>query len=203
MLAAPQPAGAHRLDEYLQATRLGLSRDRIQIDIDLTPGVDVASSVRQTIDLNHDGAISSIEERVYASAVVDQLVLLVDGHLMRPSLEQHRFPTIGQLSDGTGTIQLAASVTSSALPGAHRLSFRNSHRPDIGAYLVNALAPESDAIVIGAQRRDPLQRGLELEFAVEGSSLVISRPAALLSATSALTLLAIIVRRRAVRAGSS
>ena len=38
VLLMPLPAGAHRLDEYLQATRVGIERDRVSIDIDLTPG---------------------------------------------------------------------------------------------------------------------------------------------------------------------
>ena len=36
-LATPAPAGAHRLDEYLQATRVSIDLDRVGLEIDLTP----------------------------------------------------------------------------------------------------------------------------------------------------------------------
>jgi hypothetical protein len=35
-LWAAAPASAHRLDEYLQATRIGVSQGRIDLEIDLT-----------------------------------------------------------------------------------------------------------------------------------------------------------------------
>ena len=36
---------AHRLDEYLQATRISVATNRIDLSIDLTPGVAVAAAV--------------------------------------------------------------------------------------------------------------------------------------------------------------
>ena len=42
IMLAVAPASAHRVDEYLQATRLAIGVNRINIEIDLTPGVDIA-----------------------------------------------------------------------------------------------------------------------------------------------------------------
>jgi hypothetical protein len=36
-------AGAHRLDEYLQATRISIGANRIVLQMDLTPGMEVAA----------------------------------------------------------------------------------------------------------------------------------------------------------------
>ena len=44
------PAQAHRLDEYLQATRIDISSNRVDLEMDLTPGVDVASVVLPLMD---------------------------------------------------------------------------------------------------------------------------------------------------------
>ena len=43
-LCAAAPAGAHRLDEYLQATRIGVSQNRIDLEIDLTAGAAIAAA---------------------------------------------------------------------------------------------------------------------------------------------------------------
>ena len=42
-LATLPPAAAHRLDEYLQATRLSIDIDRVDLEIDLTAGSAMAS----------------------------------------------------------------------------------------------------------------------------------------------------------------
>src|SRR4051812_3412896 len=50
-------ASAHRLDQYLQATRLSLAADQVGVEIDLTPGVEVAPAVFALINTDHDGRI--------------------------------------------------------------------------------------------------------------------------------------------------
>ena len=52
------PAGAHRLDEYLQATALALEKGRIQVEMRLAPGVEVFPVVFADIDRNGDGVAS-------------------------------------------------------------------------------------------------------------------------------------------------
>ena len=44
-LATVPPAGAHRLDEYLQATRLPIDIEHVDLEIDLTAGAALASNV--------------------------------------------------------------------------------------------------------------------------------------------------------------
>ena len=43
-LAMRADTAAHRLDEYLQATRLSLARNQITLEIDLTPGANIAAA---------------------------------------------------------------------------------------------------------------------------------------------------------------
>src|ERR1700755_1751481 len=75
VLAAPRRAEAHRLDEYLQQTLLELKPDRVIAHVSLTPGVEVAAEVLTTIDTNHDGVVSDIEQSTYADAVQRDLTL--------------------------------------------------------------------------------------------------------------------------------
>ena len=78
-LATIYPAAAHRLDEYLQATRLEINIGRVDVEMDLTPGISVASKVFQWIDTNGDGRISREEGEAYARAVLGSAVLKADG----------------------------------------------------------------------------------------------------------------------------
>ena len=81
-LALAPVASAHRLDEYLQAARVGIARDRIDVELDLTPGVAVASRVVDAIDLDRDGSVSAGEKAAYAGHVA-RAVTIMSAHLGR------------------------------------------------------------------------------------------------------------------------
>ena len=66
LLLLATEALAHRLDEYLQATRVSVATNRINLSIDLTPGVTVADQVLAVIDKNVDGQVSKDEGNDYA-----------------------------------------------------------------------------------------------------------------------------------------
>jgi len=159
-------ASAHRIDEYLQAARLAIAPDRITLEMDLTPGVDVAPLIFALINTNHDGMISEAEARAYASQLLKEIVLDLDGHPQRLSLVRAQFPSFREMSEGVGTIRIEASAVCASGPGQHVLFYQNNHRNDISVYLVNALLPASRNIEITGQRRDPLQRGIQLRFTV-------------------------------------
>ena len=166
-LAAVPPAGAHRLDEYLQATRLAIGLERVDLEIDLTPGVAVASKVVSWIDTNGDGEISSAEGEVYARQMLGSVTLSVDGLPVPIVLVETRFPQLQDMSLRVGTIQLRATAMLPATgPGRHRVSFLNTHRPELSVYLVNALVPASSRIRIGDQRRDRAQHRLTLDYTI-------------------------------------
>src|SRR5262245_61337231 len=68
-------ASAHRLDEYLQAARIGIDPGRVQLELDLTPGVAVAGKVIGDIDRDRDGVLSADEKRAYAAQVFGALAM--------------------------------------------------------------------------------------------------------------------------------
>jgi hypothetical protein len=193
-LERPVPAGAHRLDEYLQATRLSIDIDRVSLDIDLTPGVSVASRVFGWMDTNRDGEISTTESEAYARRILSAVVLSVDGRAVPVTFVDSRFPDARDMTAGVGTIRLrAASKIPPASAGRHQLAYVNDYRPEMSVYLVNALVPSDPHIRIADQRRDRSQHRLTLDYDVTTHS-VSSRTSWLLAGLAAIGLLA--VRRR-------
>jgi nickel/cobalt transporter (NicO) family protein len=170
-LALPSVADAHRLDEYLQATRIDVSLDRVELDIDLTAGVGVAPDVWGLIDADRNGRISDAEGRSYADVVLKSLVLQIDGHPRPVALVSSRFPTFQEIASGSGPIRLEARAE---LPpttaGRHTLRYKNTHRRATSVYLVNTLVPSTSAITIASQRRDPRQTELVLTYDVAARS---------------------------------
>jgi hypothetical protein len=166
-LAWPVDLRAHRLDEYLQASRLSVARDRVSIDLDLTPGTAVAATVVRWIDTDGDGRISAGEQDRYARAVIAALTLSVDGATAPIRLLDAQFPDPADFGRGLGMIRLrATAAVPMAASGRHTLSYTNVHGSGTSVYLVNALVPEDPRLIIARQDRDPAQHRLTLDYAI-------------------------------------
>lgn len=167
-LAWAPSASAHRLDEYLQATRISIATDRVDLEIDLTPGAAIAEKVLAWIDTNGDGRISDAEVEAYAEEMLHSVRLKVDGRPASVELVKISFPEWSDVRLGVGMIRLRAAAKILAAPGQHVISFLNTHRPESSVYLVNALVPGNPRIQLGDPRRDYAQLGMTLDYMVSG-----------------------------------
>jgi hypothetical protein len=165
------PAMAHRLDEYLQASLLSLSPDRVQIQLDLTPGVAVLPLVMSAIDTDRDGTISEAERGAYASQVLRDLSLSADGETLQLRLVSRRFPELDELKQGLGVIRLEIAADLPPSRPNRRLNFENHHQSRIAAYLVNSLVPQDPSLRITAQSRNFLQSAYQVNYSQTGAPL--------------------------------
>jgi len=164
LLVVARSASAHRLDEYLQATRLSISSNEVGIELDLTPGVDIAPLIFALINTDHDGRISPSEAERYANQVVREIAIEIDGRRSQLGVLRYEFPSFQEMSAGEGTIRIYARAIWRGSAGAHYLVYQNNYKTDLGVYLVNVLRPGTPAIEITEQRRDRFQRGMNLAF---------------------------------------
>jgi hypothetical protein len=182
---------AHRLDEYLQAARLAIDPDRVELALDLTAGIAVAQKVLSEIDLDENGSISLAEARAYSDRVLRAIALDVDGIPLRVELVDSTFPTLESVRQGEGTARIQAVASMPRLAdGLHHLRYRNGYHSDIGVYLANALVPASDRVIVAAQRRDINQRDLVIEYMLSGQSTPTARRGLSIGVTGALILIA-------------
>ena len=160
---------AHRVDEYLQATTLLVSKGRLQLELRLAPGVAVVSTVLDSLDTNRDGAISDAEGRAYGARVLRNLTVMLDNEVVPLRLTSWRSGTVDEMQRGQGDMEL---VFAAALPGAssrRKLVVENSHRSAISTYLVNALVPEDRDIRIASQTRNYRQSVYEMVYEQAGT----------------------------------
>ena len=189
-IAAGVSISAHRKDEYLQAARIAVDPGRVQVDLDLTPGISVAENVLGAIDADRDGTLSPAETQAYAAKVLHDVTLDVDSHPLEPHVIDSIFPSVAAVRGGEGTIRvrLAASLPDLA-PGRHRLRYVNVHRADVGVYLANALVPANDRIAITGQTRDTDQRALHVDYELRrGAVHHVTRWSALAFGVAVITL---------------
>ena len=156
---------AHRRDEFLQAARLGVEPARVELELDLTPGIAVSDATIADIDRDRNGELSAEERGAYLGRVLAGAVLELDGRPLHVELVSSSFPDLDAVRHGEGMIRLHAAVAlAPQADGDHQLSFRNMDQRDGSVYLANALAPRSRRIVIAAQRRDQAQRELTIDY---------------------------------------
>jgi hypothetical protein len=161
---------AHRRDEYLQAARLGIEPGSVRIELDLTPGIALADAIIGDIDRDRDGRLTADEQHDYAARALEALHVEVDGLGLSVQLAASRFPDLDAMRRGEGVIQITSSVPVQPLSaGSHQLLFRNGHHPESSVYLANALVPDSDRVAVRAQRRDPDQRELTIDYSLSAA----------------------------------
>jgi hypothetical protein len=168
-LAASIGVSAHRLDECLQAARILIEPDHVELELDLTPGSAVADAIIADIDRDRDGSLSPGERDAYVARILDDVRLAVDDRPLDLKTADATFSEVEAFRSGEGTIRVRAGAV---LPrndaGAHRLFFRNSHRRDVSVYLANALVPASARIGVTAQRHTAEQQDLMIDYVVRG-----------------------------------
>jgi hypothetical protein len=191
---------AHRRDEYLQAARLAIDPDRVQIALDLTPGIAVAEAVLTAIDRDANMSISAAEARTYSERVLSAITIDVDGRPLRVELVDSVFPPLDTMRQGEGTTRIhAVALMPRLADGLHHLRYRNAYRSDIGVYLANALVPASDRVTVAAQRRDVDQRDLLVDYTLRGDPATRVRQGLPVGVAGALVVLVNVWWRRRAR----
>ena len=166
-------ADAHRLDEYLQASRISIESGRIVVEITLTPGAAVADGVIAKIDRDEDGEFSLKETGVYAGDVVRSLSLQVDGVEQPLGLERYRFPSPAEMREGLGSIRSYAAakpplVAGPPSGGSVRCTIAKPSRVSIAGLTSLSASENAAASIFGPSLWAP--RSSKLLSPVSGSS---------------------------------
>ena len=160
---------AHRLDEYLQAARIAVEPDRVQLELNLTPGIAVADGVIREIDADGNGVLSLDEQQAYTPTGfwVPSSFSIDDAPPLHLKLAASTFPDLTAMRNGDGTITIHSEVIVPLLAaGRHRVFFRNGNATAGSVYLANALVPENDRVAVVGQQRDGGQSELTIDVDV-------------------------------------
>jgi hypothetical protein len=177
LLALTVPAGAHALDEYLQATLIAVEKDHVTLALRLVPGVAVLPDVLRGMDANKDGAVSPAERQAYPARVLEDLELRIDGKRLPLRLLSADIPAPEHFQDGLGQMRMEFRADLPPGVGQHRLVLKNRHHSRIAAYLVNSLAATDPDIQLQAQRRNTDQSFYQLDYRQGGGASVLARDA--------------------------
>jgi hypothetical protein len=191
---AASQASAHRRDEQLQAARIAIEPNRVTVDLDITPGAELAAGAIAAIDHDRDGALSPAEQDAYARGVAGALWLANDREAHELKVVSATFPDLPAMRRGEGTI--AMRLQAALRPdndGSHELMFRNGHDAAKSVYLANALVPHDARVTVGAQRRSATQHELTIAYTVAAARSGREAAVMLLLTTSVIAVFAPVV----------
>ena len=197
-LVLPWRADAHRLDELLQATRISVDTAGIELELALSPGVDVAAPFIRSIDANRDGSLDGGEVRDFSREVARALSVSIDDRVVPLTLRAWHADSTDALRQGVGAIRLVARGSADASPGRHVLTFGNRFQLTGSVYLVNALTPADRRIRLSQPLRDPQQRTFTIDYVREGSRPAMVWPGAV---AAFVAMIAIVLTARSRAAG--
>lgn len=168
LLSLATPVGAHRLDEYLQATTIAIDKDRVSALMRLTPGVAVFPTVMAVMDKDKDGVLSPAEQQAYARRVLGDLALTLDGNRLQPRLISVTFPSVEEMKGGLGEIVIVFDTDVPPGGPARRLVLENRHQRAISVYLMNCLVPRDPGIRVMTQTRNFEQTVYQVDYTQAG-----------------------------------
>jgi len=191
VVVAGRQTSAHRLDELLQAARIGIAGDRVDLELDLTPGAAVSDRMIAEIDRDGDGSFSNDEQRSFVDRVFTQIEMTADGTRLRVTPRSFTFPAAAAFRTGDGVIAIRAAAPMPAnFQGAHHLAFQNDYRRDISVYLANALVPETNRVAVTGQQRDGVQSRLIIAYDLRAQQQEALPYAGLFAAIAAVVVVA-------------
>jgi hypothetical protein len=153
---------AHPADEYVQAAYIELGT-AIRLELDLTPGEQVAAQVLRQIDSNQNQNFEPVELQTYAKTVLTQLQLSLNGQKLRLDLVDVQPPKAQVFLDGGGTIKIYATTALPSQARTYQLEFNNQHMPVKSGYLANVFV-QSKSLRVIAQKRNETQSRYWVEF---------------------------------------
>lgn len=162
----PGAAPAHPVDEVIQGAYLTIAPGEVRLELDVTPGAEVAPLVLPLLDPDGDGVISDAEARAYAEGVLADSTLLIDGEPAAWTLIAVEVPGAGLLMDGAGAIRIKATAPRPDREGARTLAYETRHEPATSLWMANIfLRPgEGWTYAVTGQERDAGGRALTVTY---------------------------------------
>lgn len=161
------PLRAHRMEGLLQSSLVEVFPDRVEVEVTLLSGIDVAPQVIGLVDIDVDGALQTIELESWAGGFLRTQQLRLDGVPQRMKVRSVRssLPSTWREGHGELVVQLVADL-GERMRGDHTLEIENGYDEMPATFQCHGLVPKSPGVQIRSHRRGAKERTLILEASV-------------------------------------
>jgi hypothetical protein len=122
-------ATAHPVDEVVQGAYLTLAPGEVRLELDVTPGAEVADSLLRSLDADADHHITDAESQAFAERVLKQSTFSIDGRTVSWRFDRVSVPPYQNLNQLGDTLKIYAVTTREDRTGSHTLIYDNRYRP--------------------------------------------------------------------------
>lgn len=122
-------ASAHPMDEVVQSAYLTLMPSAVFLELELTPGPEVASALLGSLDPNADRRITNEEAHAYAQRVLQDSKLTIDGAAVEWALQEVVVPFYENIELASDIVRIYAISNRFDRAGSHTLGYNNQYRP--------------------------------------------------------------------------
>lgn len=167
----PGLALAHPVDEVVQGAYLTLAPGEMRLELDLTPGTEVADAVLRTIDANGDKRLSEAETRAFGERVLQQSTLTLNGKAAAWRLDRVSAPAYEDLQLAAATLKIYAVAKRPDRAGPQTFSYENRYQPAKSQWIANVFLLPGGGWgykVVGQQHTSD-GRGLTVSYAAARS----------------------------------
>ena len=165
----PGAAPAHPVDEVIQGAYLTIAPGEVRLELDLTPGAEVAPIVLPLLDPNGDGAVSEAEAQAYAEGVLADSTLLLDGEPTTLALVAVEVPEASLMMEGAGVIRIEATAARLDREGARVLAYETHHEPAKSLWMANVFLRPGDGWTYAVTGQERGARGQALTVVYEAA----------------------------------
>jgi len=167
LAGASAAASAHPVDELVQGSYLTLVPGGVRLELELTPGTQVAHHLLPALDTNRDRRISDAEARAFAQKALGQMTLVLDGHPVAWRLQKVAAPDYRTFRLG-GVLKVYALAPRPERAGPRLLRFANLYDPLPSRCIANIFLQPRGAWRVTGQAHSNDGRVLIVRYAVAG-----------------------------------
>lgn len=168
VLAAAGPASAHPTDEIVQQVYVTPARSGLTVELDITPGVLVASGFAGSLDLDHDGVLGPGEISTHVAAVEAAVQVQVDGEAVDLQPTDVSYPPLDVLAAGADAVRL---TWTGVLPSdARDLRIHDGYDPGAVPKVQMSVLVAPDPVPLGAIAHADRNRSLTVAFDAGGAA---------------------------------
>lgn len=162
----PALAAAHPEHEVVQGAYLTLAGGTVQLELDLSPGPEVAAAFVRTLDANNDKHVTDAEAHAFAVRVLGQSSLTLDGDDGQWTLSRVETPTYEALTKEGATLKIHAAAPRAETGGNHVLTYDNRYNPAESRCVANVFLTQTTgwAHEVTGQQHGPDGRRLTVRY---------------------------------------
>jgi hypothetical protein len=176
VLASAAPLHAHRTEGLLQSALIDVQTDRVDVQVTVQLGSDIAGRFTALLDTDQNGIVSEKEQSAWSKAFLREQIILLDGKALPLTAARTDASSLADITDashGHCQIRVHFSGEFATHPiGQHEIVHQNRYESIPSTYQTHGIVPKAPTVRITSHRRDEREQTIILQAEFRPPSMV-------------------------------